>query len=398
MPSAFAIRVRVNGPPFQSGARRATENAIRTILGKKRLDLSRSQDLTHQPKAISGNFFEDFRVGATLNHATPRTLTHGDTALYTGLYGGRMALTSSTPFAQRLGYPVAPMDDMLAFHIVFGKSVPDVSLNAVANLGYADVRFLEPVYPGDTLTAMSEVIGLKQNSSGKTGVVYVRTKGVNQHGTEVLSFVRWVMVNKRDVDAPAPAVVVPELPEFVRPEDLVTGPAIPAGAYDCALAGSHMLWEDYAVGERIDHIDGMTIENAEHMLATRLYQNTARVHFDAAAQASSRFGKRLVYGGHVISLARSISYNGLANAYRIAAINAGAHANPAFDGDTIYAWSEVLDRAETTTPGVGAIRLRLVATKDARAVDFPLKGEDGRYLPNVLLDLDYWALMPHRRS
>jgi len=347
-------------------------------------------------KSFSGNYFEDFRVGQTLVHAVPRTLSEGDAALYTGLYGGRFALQSSTPFAQALGYERAPLDDLLVFHIVFGKSVPDISLNAVANLGYADCRFLRPVYPGNTLSATSVVIGLRQNSNGKTGVVYVRTTGKNQRGEPVLTFARWVMVNRGDPQVPEPETEIPELPRTVAPGDLAAGPAIARGAFDTALSGSGAFWEDYSIGERIDHVDGMTIEDAEHMLATRLYQNTARVHFDAVAQAPSRFGKRLVYGGHIISLARSLSFNGLANAGRIAAINAGAHANPAFAGDTVYAWSEVLASTETATPGFGALRLRLVACKDARPTDFPLKDAEGRYPPNVLLDLDYWALIPRR--
>lgn len=349
-------------------------------------------------KSFAGNFFEDFRVGQKLDHATPRTVTAGDVALYTGLYGGRFAVSSSTPFAQALGYEGAPVDDMLAFHIVFGKSVPDVSLNAVANLGYADCRFLAPVYPGDTLSAASEVIGLKENSNGKTGVVYVRTVGRNQRGEDVLTYARWVMVHKRDAAAPAPEPVIPDLPKAVAAADLDAGPAMAPSAYDAALAGSDAFWDDYAVGERIDHVDGMTIEDAEHMLATRLYQNTAKVHFDAHAQQASRFGKRLVYGGHVISLARAISFNGLANAYRIAAINGGTHCNPAFHGDTVYAWSEVLDLAETATPGVGAMRLRLVAAKDADTSAYPYKDDDGRYPPHVLLDLDYWVLAPRRAA
>src|SRR5690606_38905358 len=104
-------------------------------------------------------------------------------------------------------------------------------------------------------------------------------------------------------------------------------------------------------------------------------------------------GKRLIYGGHVISLARALSFNGLANAQMIVALNAGAHANPCFAGDTVRAWSEVLDKAETSAPGVGAIRLRLVAVRHG-AAPFALKDEDGKYLPEVLLDLDYWALAP----
>src|ERR1700704_4702772 len=144
----------------------------------------------------TGNCFEDFRVGAIIRHATPRTVTAGDVTLYNGLFGPRFAVQSSDAFAQKLGYPRAPVDDLLVFHIVFGKTVPDVSINAVANLGYAACRFLSPVYCGDTLHAASEIIGLKENSSRKTGLVFVRSTGCQQDGTMVLEYVRWVMVHK----------------------------------------------------------------------------------------------------------------------------------------------------------------------------------------------------------
>jgi 2-methylfumaryl-CoA hydratase len=346
-------------------------------------------------KTTPGNFFEDFRLGQKITHATPRTVTTGDVALYNALYGPRFAVQSSDAFAQAIGYPRAPVDDLLVFHIVFGKTVPDISLNAVANLGYADCRFLQAVYPGDTLTAVSEVIGLKENSSRKTGVVYVRSTGLRQDGAKVLEYVRWVMVRKRDEAAAAPGDHVPQLPKMVDPATLGAAcPAINASVYDCALAGSPHRYDAYQVGEKIDHLDGMALEEAEHQLATRLYQNTARVHFNLFAQAKDRFGRRLVYGGVVISLARALSFNGLGNAFHIAAINGGRHVNPMFAGATVFAWSEVLAKAEL--PGrvdVGALRLRTVATKDQPCADFPLKLNESDN-PAVILDLDYWVLIP----
>lgn len=349
-------------------------------------------------KTMAGNYFEDFALGQEIVHATPRTITEGDVSLYTALYGARFALTSAQTFARGLGMERMPVDGLLAFHVVFGKSVPDVSLNAVANLGYAGGRFGAPVYVGDTLTATSTVIGLKPNSSGATGNVYVRTIGRNQHDVAVVDYVRWVMVNRRSRVAPDELgeATIPELPGAVPAEDLVV-PWRVVGGYDTALAGSPYLWDDYEVGERIDHVDGMTIEESDHMLATRLYQNTAKVHFDQHAQATTRTGRRLIYGGHVISLARALSFNGLGNALSVAAVNGGNHANPTFAGDTIYAWSEVLERLEL--PGrhdVGALRIRTVAAKDHPCADFPLRGEDGRYQPHVVLDLDYTVLMPRR--
>jgi 2-methylfumaryl-CoA hydratase len=356
------------------------------------LPVNKNQDMS---KTNPGNFFEDFRVGQVIRHATPRTLTSGDVALYNGLFGPRFAVQSSDVFAKAIGYPRAPIDDLLVFHIVFGKTVPDVSLNAVANLGYAGCYFRQPVYPGDTLTALSEVIGLKENSSRKTGIVYVRTTGQNQDGNSVLEYVRWVMVRKRDEKAPAPGDHVPRLPTVLDPKVLGEAcPPIDVAAYDTALSGSSYRFGDYQVGERIDHVDGVTVEEAEHMMATRLYQNTARIHFNQFVEGKGRFGRRLIYGGHVISLARTLSFNGLANAFHVAAINGGRHVAPLFAGGTIFAWSEVLAKAEL--PGrtdVGALRLRTIAARDRSCEDFPLKSGDD-YDPAVLLDLDYWVLMP----
>jgi 2-methylfumaryl-CoA hydratase len=344
---------------------------------------------------LAGRFFEDFRLGQVIRHATPRTVSAGDVALYNGLFGARFAVQSAESFAKKIGYRRSPIDDLLVFHVVFGKTVADISLNAIANLGYADCRFLAAVYPGDTLSAVSEVMGLRENSNRQTGVVYVRSKGFNQKGAAVLEFVRWVMVRKRSEAAPAPAASVPKLPEKV--EAAALGRAVPklrVKAYDNALAGSARRFADYQVGERIDHRDGVTVEEAEHQIATRLYQNTARVHFNQFTEAKGRFGRRLIYGGHVISLARALSFNGLANAFHVAAINGGRHVAPLFAGATVFAWSEILERQELPKrKDVGALRLRTIATKDRPCGDFPLRtGED--YDPAVLLDLDYWALMP----
>jgi 2-methylfumaryl-CoA hydratase len=350
--------------------------------------------MTRADKARAGNYFENFSIGQTLVHATPQTLTDGDIALYRALTGSRQALYSSAEFARAGGMARLALDPLHAFHVVFGKSVPDISLNAVANLGYADGRFFAPVYPGDTLRAVSTVIGLKETSTGKTGIVYVRTAGLDAAGQTRLSFVRWVMVNKRDPASPAPVAVVPDLPGAVAAADLAA--SADYSGWDFSLSGSPHTFDDYTVGERINHIDGMTVEEAEHQIITRLYQNTAKVHFDAHGQAASRFGKRLIYGGVVMSIARALSFNGLANACEMLAINAGSHVSPLFAGDTIYAWSEVLDKA-VLNAGTGALRLRLVAVKDQDPGGFAYKDAAGKYADGVLLDFDYWAAVPRRR-
>jgi 2-methylfumaryl-CoA hydratase len=348
-------------------------------------------------KTNPGNFFEDFHLGQKIVHATPRTLTQGDSSLYTALYGTRFAVHSSSAFSQAIGLPVAPVDDMLVFHVVFGKTVPDISLNAIANLGYAQGRFGLPVYPGDTLNTVSEVIGLKENSNGKTGTVYVRSVGTNQHGEVVLDYVRWVMVRKCDPNAEVGEAVLPDLPKSVAAAELVVPEGLNLSEYDGQLAGSPHFWDDYEAGEKIDHVDAMTVEESDHMTATRLYQNTAKVHFNQHTEKNGRFGKRIVYGGHIISLARALSFNGLANAFKIAAINGGRHVAPIFAGDTVYAWSEVLEKI--TLDGrddIGALRLRTIAVKDRACVDFPFQDEAKKYDPAVVLEFDYTVLMPRK--
>jgi 2-methylfumaryl-CoA hydratase len=346
-------------------------------------------------KTTAGNFFEDFSVGQVLHHPTPRTVTEGDASLYLALTGSRFAINCSNMMARSAGLPRPPLDDLLAFHLALGRSVPDVSLNAVANLGYADGRFGALLYPGDTLLASSEVLGLKENSSGKTGTVWIRTRAQKDDGRDILSFVRWVMVKKRDPASPAPEPFVPDLPDHVPAEQLAVPPGLRPRHFNRALAGSMFGFESYSVGERIDHVDGMTIEEADHRTATRLYQNPARVHFDAQRERTGRLGRCIVYGGHVLSIARSLSFNGLGNVLHVAAINGGTHANPCVAGDTVYAWSEILDRADIPGhPDLGALRIRLVATKDRPCEDYPRHDDNGRYLPEVLLDVDYWGILP----
>lgn len=355
-------------------------------------------------KTNPGNYFEDFEIGQTIEHAIARTVTEGDNALYIALTADRYPLYCNAEFARQLGYKRELINDLLVFHIVFGKSVPDVSLNAVANLGYADVRFLKPVYPGDTLSSISKVLGKKENSNGKSGNVYVRTQGFNQDGEVVMQFYRWVMVRKKDTSNTTGEKNIPNLPSEVAVEDMVVSDTLNLGEFETRTTGGRWFLGDYEVGERIHHDAGMTIEEGDHTTATRLYQNTAKVHFDQLFMSKSPAGKRLMYGGHVISVARALQFNGLENALRILAWNSGAHANPTFAGDTLYAFTDIVEAKDL--PGrndCGALRLRLIAVKnqDPQQEEVSIKVTDeakGRevYHKNVVLDLDYWVLMPKK--
>ncbi|MCY4541240.1 MAG: MaoC family dehydratase [Rhodobacteraceae bacterium] len=341
-----------------------------------------------QSKSRKGNYFEDFELGRRFHHPTPRTLSEGDVALYNAIYPCKHSIFCSSEFARQCGLERSPVEDLAVFHVVFGKTVPDISTNAVANLGYAECHFHRPAFVHDTLRAETEVIGLRETSSRKAGIVWVRSKGFNQRDETVLEFVRWVLVRKRDPQSPSQEPFIPDLNAFVPAAQLPARSELDFSGYGFQMAGEPWRLSDYEEGEAIDHVDALTILEAEHVLATRLWQNPARVHFDVSAATG---GRRLIYGGHVMSTARALSHNGLANAQVLLAINGGSHSSPCHAGDTLRASSRVLSRADHPVAGAGAIRLQTIAYK--AELDDPWNRHDDGH-PDVVLSIDYWCLIP----
>ena len=344
-------------------------------------------------KTFKSRYFEDYKLDETILHSVPRTITEGDVSIYLATTGSRFAINYSLEFSKSIGYKKIPIDDILTFHMVFGRTVPDLSLNAIANLGYADVKFHKPVFIGDTIKSSSKIIGLKENSNGKTGTVYVKSIGENQNGESVLTYNRWLMMRKKNFHEHQKKNIIPKLPEFVASSEFNPPNDLKIENWDQNATGSDSFFEDYKVNEEIHHLDGQTIEEAEHQLATRLYQNNARVHFNQHVEKNGRFGKRIIYGGYIISLARAISCNGFANTIKIAAIHSGKHSAPTFAGDTIYAWSKILEK-EKLSANIGALKIRTIASKNDSNMIFPKKD----FPPNVVLDLVYSILIPIKKN
>ena len=342
-------------------------------------------------KNFKSRYFEDYKLNEEINHSVPRTITDGDVAIYLSTTGSRFPLNYSAEFSKTLGLKKIPIDDILLFHMVFGRTVPDLSLNAIANLGYAGVKFHKPAFVGDTLNASSKIIGLKENSNGKTGTVYVESVGKNQNDEIVLTYYRWLMMRKRNEGMiKSFQNTIPDLPDKVKTKDFNLIENFDIDKWSSSVSGSNFYFNDYAEEEEIHHLDGQTIEEAEHQIATRLYQNNARVHFNQHIEKSGRFGKRIIYGGYIISLARAISCNGLANTFKLAAIHSGKHSAPTFAGDTIYAWSKILEK-EIIHKNVGAMMIRTLASKNDSKMNFPDKKN---LTDNIVLDLEYSVLIP----
>lgn len=342
-------------------------------------------------KNFKSRYFEDYKLNEEINHSVPRTITDGDVAIYLSTTGSRFPLNYSAEFSKTLGLKKIPIDDILLFHMVFGRTVPDLSLNAIANLGYAGVKFHKPAFVGDTLNASSKIIGLKENSNGKTGTVYVESVGKNQNDEIVLTYYRWLMMRKRNEGMiKSFQNTIPDLPDKVKTKDFNLIENFDIDKWSSSVSGSSFYFNDYSEQEEIHHLDGQTIEEAEHQIATRLYQNNARVHFNQHIEKSGRFGKRIIYGGYIISLARAISCNGLANTFKLAAIHSGKHSAPTFAGDTIYAWSKILEK-EIIHKNVGAMMIRTLASKNDSKMNFPDKKN---LTDNIVLDLEYSVLIP----
>ena len=337
-----------------------------------------------EQKGSGGNFFEDFELEQRIHCPTPRRLGEGEVAAYIALTGDR---TPRFCGSSGLVHP------LVVFHTVMGPTVRQVSLNARATLGYAGMIFRRPVRVGATIRTSVEVIGLKENSNRTTGIVWVRTVGRDQKGDPVLDYVRWVMVKKRDeaetkwLEAP----VVPELPKAVPAHDL---PLPPGDLPSPVETGGRFFFEDYAPGERVFHIDGQTVNPSDHMSLTRLFQNSAKVHFDARLME----GEPLVYGGVPMSIGYAQAYNGFENRLGLVAVNGGTHSNPVHAGDTLYSFTEVREVDPLGDAKVGAVRARLYVVKNenpADAPDFEVR-VDKAYHPAVVLDLDFWELVPKR--
>jgi 2-methylfumaryl-CoA hydratase len=341
-------------------------------------------------KTDPGNFFEDFKIGHVYTCPIPRTITLGDMAQYIALTGDR------TPRFCDARNEVHPL---LVFHLVLGQTVRQISLNARANLGYAGLLWLRPVYAGDTIHTQAQVIGLKENANKETGIVYVKTQAFNQEKKTVMEYIRWVMVKKKDSVKATDYLAQPSVPKLVEVLGIDHLTPVTDAVPNKEKSGGAFYFNDYQVGERIAHVDGMTVNSSDHMTFTRMFQNTAKIHFDALLTD----GKPLVFGGFPMSLGYAQSFNGLENRTGICSINGGSHANPVYAGDTLYTFTEVLNKLPFSSESkVGALRLRMIVVKNEPVkniekfsiqIDDPKKPGKKKYHPNVVLDLDYWEQM-----
>jgi acyl dehydratase len=145
-----------------------------------------------------GRFFEDFVVGDLIKHNLGRTVTATDNAWFTLLTQNTAPLHFDANYASKTEFKVPLVNSCFTVALVTGQSVPDISQNVFANLGWDDVRLPHPVFEGDTLYSESRIVDVRESKSRPAvGVVRVETIGYNQHGDIVISFARTLLVYRR---------------------------------------------------------------------------------------------------------------------------------------------------------------------------------------------------------
>ncbi|MBK8170169.1 MAG: MaoC family dehydratase [Sandaracinaceae bacterium] len=315
-----------------------------------------------------GRMLEDFEPGAVYAHPWDVTIDGGTVALFQASFMDAMPTFASRVYAEALGFRDRPIHSLLLLNLGLSFSVQDVSEQAIAHLAYIDVRFPNPCYPGDTVTAASRVIGVKPASSGDRGVVHVRTTVCNQVGEVVCTFERKALVR-----AGGKLVGRPTPPKLEVPNELLDAPRLPSQLSVSRVlpsrpAGFAGFYDDVDVGDVILHQVGKTVGESEHMQLTSLVRNSHPLHFDEhyCKEGNSFTGTRVVYGGLVFSWVASLSSRDVAgNALWDLGFEEGAHPSGVVAGDTLYAASKVLAKKDIGAQ-LGEITYRLVGVKNAR--------------------------------
>jgi 2-methylfumaryl-CoA hydratase len=326
-----------------------------------------------------GRRLDDFALGAVFEHPWEVTVDEGMLALFYASFQDALPTYASRVAARAIGLADRPVHPLLLLNLGISFSVHDVSEQAIANLAYIDVRFPGACYPGDTLRARSQVIGIKPVSAGSKGVVHVRTHLVNEREELLCTFERLALVRagraaERPADAAHDAVLAtldpPRLPEVMRAALADRSRALPKPRFATC-------WEDFAVGDVFAHDVGRTVSDAELLMLTTLTRNSHPLHTDEVYCKTGSFAKtRVAYGGLVLSWVLSLASRDTAgNALWDLGLDEGAHTGSVLAGDTLFAATKVLAK-EAVDERTGAVTLRVVGTKNATPRALLARGAD----------------------
>lgn len=317
-----------------------------------------------------GRYLDEFVPGQVFVHPRGYTFERGPMLDFARVFMQCNPLYLNLEYARAHGFPDLPASPQMVFNVVLSLGVHNDSEKAIANLGYYNVQFLRPVYPGDTLRGYTKVMDRKARGEDKPGIVLIRTLGVNQHNQVVLQYERKIMVGYRGDRLPTtPAPTTPV--EFPWVEHPVVELPIHAGGYPSQLTGPNTYFEDFSLGDLIVHANGRTITD-EHMAWTYLVGNTHPLHFDrvySTGLSGKMSGEPIVYGGLVFAWLEGLASRDVSeNALWELGFTEGYHTQPAVSGDTVAALSRVV-ATETlpNTDAAGIVTFQFIGVKNISA-------------------------------
>jgi 2-methylfumaryl-CoA hydratase len=315
-----------------------------------------------------GRTLEAFVPGTVFEHPRGLTIDRGVARSFAAAFVNANPLYLNEEYAKAHGFPASPACPQLVFNLILSLGVQNDSEKAMANLGYYNARFLRPVYPGDTLRALTRVHDCRERGEGKPGIVHIQTLGLNQSDRVVLQYERKIMVPSSNRAAEKAPVDPTDAAAFPWVDEARVELPLAAGPYPRGLTGDQTYLEDFQPGDIIVHEHGRTITD-EHMYWTCLVDNTHPLHTDRIYSTSlggPMSGEPIVYGGLVFSWLEGLASRDISeNALWELGFTEGYHTQPAQSGDTVAALSRVLS-VEAGPPELdaGILTIQLIGVKN----------------------------------
>jgi acyl dehydratase len=309
--------------------------------------------VARSPHVVGGPWFEELERGQVFDDAPGLTLTAGYAAVHQALVGDRLRLALDAALCREVtGRDGTLVHPNLVCDVAIGQSTGP-SQRVRGNLFYRGLVLARPVFLGETLRTRTEIVGLKQNRRRPdvpaTGLVAMRVRTTDEHGEPILDFWRCPMIPLRDPEAETgQADDFSEIPLELDPTDIAA--ARPGGwrlgRLRTAVPGPYH--DDLEPGQKFVVEAGETVTGAPEL--ARLTLNVAIAHTDATR---STHGRRLVYGGHTISVAAAHATRAIPAIATILAWRSCEHIAPVFEGDVLRTELSVQD----VSPG-GIVELR----------------------------------------
>ncbi len=322
------------------------------------------------PQAVKrpqyGRVLEDFTEGAVFWHPRGITIYPAFAVEFATTFMEANPLYLNREYAIAHGYRDLVVSPLMVMNIALSLGVQNDSEKAMANLGYYNMHFLRPVYPGDTLRGATKVTARKLRGNDP-GIVSIRTLALNQKNEVVIQYDRKIMVKPAGA---ASAALPPAGEAFPDSDTLAMDCPVNGGKYPHRLTGTATYFEDFAEGDVVVHKNGRTVTD-EHMPWTYRVMNTHPLHFDklySQGLSGAMSGEPIAYGGLLFAwLCGLASRDASENALCDLGYTEGYHTQPSVSGDTLTAVSRVLKK-EAGPAGLKAsiVTFQLIGLKNMR--------------------------------